>query len=161
VLDSLLAILTDPLFIAGIFFSALLLHKAFHRQERLAILALFLAAVVLFAGGLTFFSKDFFKIERPCAGAPSCPADYSFPSGHTLISFAFFSFLFFLNGRWKASETILIFPFLMAVSRLLQGVHTVLDVTIGALLGTAIGFLFFQIHEKLAPTNAQKYTTKK
>ncbi len=146
-LSLVLGIITDPLFIAGIFLCALVLHKAFHRDEKLAVLAGFLGAVLLVAGVTTAASKGVFQVPRPCAGTPSCPADYAFPSGHAAISFAFFSFLFFLNGRWKSSEIILLFPFMIALSRVMQGVHTVVDVTAGAVLGTAIGFALYKLHE--------------
>jgi undecaprenyl-diphosphatase len=157
---SLMAIFTDPLFMAGIFASALLLHKAFHKRERLVVLAVFLLAIVVVAGVFTLAAKDAFQVPRPCAGLSACPTDYSFPSGHALISFAFFSFLFFLNSRWRASEVILIFPFLISIMRLVQGVHTIVDVVTGAAIGTAIGFTSYLLHERLAPSDG-KYHYKR
>ncbi|MFH0961169.1 MAG: phosphatase PAP2 family protein [archaeon] len=144
---SLAGILTDPFFICGLFFSGILLHKFFHRKEKLAVLFGFLVLVILTSGALSILLKGHFSFERPCAGkAIDCPGDYSFPSSHAMVSFAVFSFLFFLNGRWQASELILAFPFIISLSRVIQGVHTVADISAGALLGTIIGGIYARIH---------------
>jgi membrane-associated phospholipid phosphatase len=144
--EHLFSLLTDPIFIAGAFISALLLHRFFHKKERL--LALILFSLLVFAVSSIFVIglKDYFAIPRPCAGEPGCPTDYSFPSGHATTSFALFSFIFFLNSRWRASEIILAFPFLISLLRIVQGVHTVVDVTAGAAIGTFIGLAFASLH---------------
>lgn len=147
VFGKLLEFVTDPFLIGGLVVSGILLHKFFHKKEKLLALFLFIVLIVAVSGGVSFALKDYFGIERPCSGKTlSCPLDKSFPSSHATISFAVFSFLFFLNGRWVASEIILAFPFIISLARVLQGVHTISDVSFGAVLGTLIGLLFSRLH---------------
>lgn len=146
-LAQMLGIVTDPLFMAGAFFCLALLHRYFlDRKERLAVLLIFLIVVSASAGLAAGLLKDHLQVPRICAGEPGCPQDYALPSGHATVSFAFFSFLLFLNGRWRSSELYLAFPFLISLARVVQGVHTVSDILSGALLGCLIGLAFARIH---------------
>ena len=65
------------------------------------------------------------------------PADYSFPSGHTMSSFASSTVIFFHN-RLAGCFTFL-FGILMAFSRLYLCVHYATDVLGGIVIGTGIG----------------------
>ncbi len=147
IFGKLLEIITEPFMIGGLFISGIILHKFFHRKDALFALFIFIVLIVSVSGGASLALKEHFGIERPCAGKTlSCPTDKSFPSGHATVSFAVFSFLFFLNGRWVASETILAFPFIISLARVLQGVHTIADISFGAILGTLTGLIFSRIH---------------
>ena len=85
---------------------------------------------------------------RPCARhdrirAPVAPLDeYSFPSGHTLhaVSFGIVVVYHYPALAW------LVIPFtvLVALSRLVLGLHYPSDVLAGALLGTALATLALQ-----------------
>lgn len=82
---------------------------------------------------------------RPCDVAEGIqlliprPEDYSFPSGHTAASFSVASSLLFCKS--KLGIPTLILAVLIAFSRLYLYVHFPSDVLIGALIGTASGFL--------------------
>lgn len=81
--------------------------------------------------------------ERPCwindavTLLVETPADYSFPSGHTLASFIGATVLALYNKRWGCIA--LPFASLIAFSRLYLYVHYPTDVLAGVLLGIAIG----------------------
>ncbi len=63
--------------------------------------------------------------------------DFSFPSGHTLVSFEAATALWFYHRRWGVAALVL--AALIAYSRLYLFVHYPTDVLAGALLGVGIG----------------------
>lgn len=73
------------------------------------------------------------------------PWDYSFPSGHTLASFASITVLFYMNRG--VGFIALIWGSLIALSRLYLRVHFFTDVFFSMLLGIALGILGMQIYE--------------
>lgn len=67
------------------------------------------------------------------------PKDYSFPSGHTLVSFEGAVSILLKNKRWGIAALVL--ACLIACSRLYLFVHFPTDVLFGAALGTVIAVL--------------------
>jgi undecaprenyl-diphosphatase len=65
------------------------------------------------------------------------PTDYSFPSGHTLSSFASAIVIFHVNDTWGFAAVIL--AFFIAFSRLYLFVHYPSDILAGILIGMSIG----------------------
>lgn len=63
--------------------------------------------------------------------------DFSFPSGHTLVSFEAATALWYYHRRWGIAAFVL--AALIALSRLYLFVHYPTDVLAGALLGIGIG----------------------
>ena len=63
--------------------------------------------------------------------------DFSFPSGHTLVSFEAATALWFYHRKWGVAALVL--ASLIASSRLYLFVHYPTDVLAGALLGVGIG----------------------
>ena len=79
-------------------------------------------------------------------------AGFSFPSGHTFNAFLFAMILAYAiryNRGRPALRRLYVVPFLWAVSvgisRVAMGVHSALDVSVGAALGISIGFLFLYL----------------
>jgi membrane-associated phospholipid phosphatase len=114
---------------------------------------------LLIVFGLTIALKDTLNIPRPCtpcsslatgiyptgtdlSGAcnPYCDSDSSFPSGHAATAFTVFSSLYFTFRR-RLAIPLFIIPILVAYSRVALGVHTYLDILVGALLGLAMPLL--------------------
>ena len=118
----------------------LLLSKRYRRQGCALAVSLLLCLLV---GNL--FLKPLFARLRPfeVAGLSelliSPPTDYSFPSGHTGVAFAFASGVSPLGK--KAHTMALIFACIMGFSRLYLRVHYPTDVLAGALVGTLSGLL--------------------
>ncbi len=89
----------------------------------------------------------------------NAPTDFSFPSGHTTVSFAAaFSLLFSKNKLWIPS---IILAILIAFSRLYLYVHYPTDVLAGILLGLIIGIVANRISEILFEKIAQKRSNLK
>lgn len=85
--------------------------------------------------------KSIFKRPRP-EFALFIEKEYSFPSGHALIGFAFYGLLAYYiykyyNGSWKKVMTtfLILFPLMIGMSRIYLGVHYASDVFAGFILG--------------------------
>jgi undecaprenyl-diphosphatase len=95
--------------------------------------------------GLYLILKRATGRKRPCMIEPHCwaqmlpPDHYSFPSGHTLTAFAIATSVSVVYPQLA----IVLFSCaaLIAISRVVLGMHFVSDVVAGALMGTALGFL--------------------
>ena len=111
------------------------------------------AACVVAAGagiGLFFILKRATRRKRPCAIEPHCwatllpPDHFSFPSGHSITSFA------------AAVSLGLFYPSLMvgllfcavsvAASRVLLGMHFLSDVIVGSALGVVLGYWSYSLY---------------
>ncbi len=90
--------------------------------------------------------KDLFARERPCHVLEdvrllvSCKGSYSFPSSHAFNNFAIS--VFFLTIFPKFKWVLLISASLVALSRPYIGVHYPSDILAGAILGSALGYVF-------------------
>lgn len=115
------------------------------RTTGILMLAAIAATFVISTLGL----KHLFARPRPCVAFPveglyPCPSGFSFPSGHTISSFAAAGVLFFRKtaGRWAA----VVLAVLIAFSRVYLNVHYGTDVLAGALLGVAAAYLTVRLH---------------
>ncbi len=109
-----------------------------------------LCGIKMLAGMLTglmignFILKNLIARDRPCwidseiAMLVAIPADYSFPSGHTLASVI--SAVILMQEDKKLGILAVILAALIAFSRMYLFVHFPTDIFGGMLLGLAIGF---------------------
>lgn len=94
--------------------------------------------------------KNIFRRERPSYNLIEKPSDFSFPSGHTMCSVAFYGFLIYLICRFvknKALRYILISVcvfviFIIGFSRIYLNVHFFSDVICGGILGLICLLMF-------------------
>ena len=136
---------------------------AFYRKPLKAFLLILIPSMIIVLGG-TYLTKLTFPVERPCVVCveleqpegcnPYCEANASFPSGHAgAILTAFTALLFVLNrrkilNRRKRYLTIFIIPALVLASRVILGVHTMIDVVAGALLGIGVTAIIWSLARK-------------
>lgn len=134
------------------------LFIAYSKTMSIGINAIF---VLLFSGAL----KYYFKHERPVnyydklleqPDLPNYVPDVellqgwttSFPSGHTISAFAFYTLLaFFISNQW-GKLLCLLAAVLVGVSRMYLVQHFLKDVTSGMLTGFLIALFVFVCHER-------------
>jgi membrane-associated phospholipid phosphatase len=78
---------------------------------------------------------------------------HSFPSGHTATIFGLVVFFSLLSGRKNVSVLLLIIGLLVGYSRIYLLQHFLIDVTVGAILGTTTALLVYSVfaHRKYVP----------
>lgn len=92
------------------------------------------------------FLKNLIERIRPCNELPDvnilvgCTGSFSFPSAHAVNNFAAAVFFTMLFPKYK--WPLFIVAFLLASSRVYVGVHYPSDIIGGALIGSALGYLF-------------------
>ncbi len=117
------------------------------------IIGLLMMALILFADQFSsHLLKPLFARARPCHVVDgvrvvehvrllvNCGSGFSFPSSHAVNNFAIAVFLAHYYRRWR--WVFLVYAVLMAMSRVIIGVHFPSDVTGGALIGAGAAFPF-------------------
>ncbi len=123
--------------------------------------AIDVSVVALTSTALTFAMKEFFHRNRPDSPIIKGITTFSFPSGHTISSFIFSCVLIYLiiEGRmklwqkWLLSILLLLFSFLIGMSRIILHVHYPTDVIAGYCFGFAWIILSFWLLRKISPFN--------
>lgn len=141
-----------PLFI----FILYLVFKNFGWKKGL-FLMLFIAVMITFSDQFTNFLRGVFERLRPINDESIShllreklihPKSYSFTSGHATSSMTISMFIFLLFRRRYSRyiRLIFLFPLVFAYSRIYLGVHYPTDITVGAINGTIIGFMFYKLY---------------
>lgn len=128
---------------AGIFWIIIGLYLLFVKKDKKAGVHLFGAIVLMFVS-VNLLIKPFVARIRPFDVYPiqlliDAPNDYSFPSGHTAVSFA--SAYVLAKHYPKLKVPVYILASLIAFSRLVLFVHYPTDVLGGIIIGTLCGFI--------------------
>ena len=135
------------------------------REPRTWILYIILALILAFAiadSGSAGLGKHIFKRLRPCNDPTMastiitripCGTGYSFPSAHASNHFALAVLLCLIFGKkWRWTWLLaLLWASLICFAQVYVGVHYPIDVTTGALYGTLVGWLTYQLFKKLQP----------
>lgn len=136
----------------GRFFLLLAVILLIFKKTRKMGLAMLLSMLLGFLIGNVWL-KNMFMRQRPCWIDTTVdllvrvPRDYSFPSGHTLIGFECGVSIWLQNRR--AGAAALILAFLLAFSRMYLFVHFPTDVLAGAVLGSVIAWVVYQLIRKI------------
>ncbi len=124
------AFMQEPIFIAVAILLTLATFFSLKKSEQRKAVLLSL----LLAGVLVSILKQLYADPRPCAGLPGCEDGYGFPSAHSTIAFAIASHTFGMREFYF----FLVLAVLIALSRVVAGVHSFPQVVAGAVLGFAI-----------------------
>lgn len=101
---------------------------------------------MLVSSTIAILMKFAFMVPRPCAGDPSCPTDYSFPSEHSTTIFAAAAFLILSTEDNRLRLLYGAVAVAVAASRVALGVHRIVDVVVGAAIGTAVSYAVHRRH---------------
>jgi membrane-associated phospholipid phosphatase len=144
---------------ANLFLIAYFLFVKKHRWYSIRIPAVAISSLLLM-----FFLKNFFGRERPDDQLLTTAENFSFPSGHALMSVTFYGILVYLawknikssGWRWTIVILIILWIHLVGFSRLYLRKHYLSDVV----AGFAIGFLWLVISLKVI-SKMEKYSKRK
>ncbi len=127
------ALMQEPFFIIFMvlmaFIAILLVKKSVSRVS----LLISLAVVAILVNSLKFFYGD----PRPCDGLVSCEEGFGFPSGHAALAFAIATPTF----GTKYFYFFIALAALIALSRVVAGVHSIPQIVGGAVLGFLISII--------------------
>lgn len=107
--------------------------------------------------------KELFGRSRPPGEHLTYAAGFSFPSGHAMVSMAFYGFLAYLLwtnlpgrcGKW-CSSLLIVLIILIGISRVYLNVHFASDVLAGFLLGGLLVFAFARLYHYLSAVLAKR-----
>lgn len=122
------------------------------------------AAIVLDIVICNIVMKNAFHRIRPCDVNTAVtlliprPTDYSFPSGHTALSFAAVTSLWLSGALKKWRIPALVFACLIAFSRLYLYVHYPTDILMGMAAGAFCGWLAYRL---VRAREAERYPQKR
>lgn len=142
-----------------------MIFKSYGWKKGLGLLLL-TAVLVTFSDQFTVFLKAYYERPRP-NNDPSINEvirilknnrSFSFVSGHATTSMAVTLFMHLrLKKFYPYTGLFFIWPVLFAYSRVYIGVHFPLDITMGAILGLLIGYLFYVLSSSMLPWIDRKF----
>lgn len=146
--------LTDPIFIFPLCMvgSLMLYLRGYRSSAALVLLSLFLTQAIVIAMKLSF------AVARP-QDALVALTSYAFPSGHAAISFSIATLtalLLFRHSKVSTQQKVMyiIFAFIIAAfvayTRIILSVHTWLQISVGALIGSAVPLVVSRLHHGFA-----------
>ncbi len=122
------------------------------KRTRIILLSLISAG---FAYSTSESLKLMFRVHRPCYGLDYCPLSYSMPSTHSTVAFA----LFWVISSASNYLTLLL-AVLVAIERVVTGVHTIADVSAGAVLGIVIAHALLWVNDDDKKSKKRNKTTR-
>lgn len=113
---------------------------------------IYLGINLILSSLLNFIIKFIFVRQRPIGINLITESGYSFPSGHSMVSMAFYGFIIYLVNKSNLSSVtkriisilLIILILLIGLSRIYLGVHYFTDVMAGISLGIIFLFLFIK-----------------
>lgn len=111
--------------------------------------------IFLFSAWLNQWLKEWWQRPRPAAvSAEIIPAadapDFGIPSGHTMVSTVFWGALAWYIRRWWVTVFVVIFVALVALSRMVLGVHFPQDIVVGLILGLLVLAVYVLLEPNLS-----------
>lgn len=133
-------------FLIAAFFLLLFLAKCSRRKKLVVLSVVFVSAAVAKFGVVEIIRYAHYR-PRPFLVLPVnqliSNGSSSFPSGHAAFFFAMTAAIWLYNKRWGIG--FFAGSVLMAVSRVIGGVHYPSDIVVGALIGIVVACIIFRL----------------
>ncbi len=129
----------------GLAIVAICIYPVLSRQSRhrTAWIIFALLPAMLLSYEIVAVLKEVVALPRPCLGVIPCPSDYSFPSGHAAVAFAFALVTSCMMRKRWLSVLVFFLAVMIALSRVALDYHFMYDAVAGAFIGLGIGFFFY------------------
>ncbi len=138
--------------------AAVLLLSSYSRRQKLEILLITGISSIIARAGVVELIRFFYHRPRPFTALSLEPlfddAAWSFPSGHAAFFFALATALYLYNKKW--GTLFFLAAGLVAVSRVIAGVHYPSDIIAGALIGGIVGSCTYYFGRKVAGNSANQ-----
>lgn len=149
----------DLAYILVLIFIALVFFSQYQKKEKLEILFVTVISSIIARFGITELIRFFYHRPRPfldlSVNQLLTSNEWSFPSGHAAFFFAMSTAIYLYNKKWGigffAAAT------LIAVSRVVAGVHYPSDIVGGAIIGVIVAYLTFYFTRRAV--ESQTHTT--
>lgn len=140
----------------AIFFLFLLVIEHSNREKiRIFLITLISALVARF--GIVELIRFFYHRPRPFIDLPAnqllTSNEWSFPSGHATFFFALSTAIYLYNKKWGIG--FFVATILMALSRVIAGIHYPSDILAGALIGVAVAYAIFYLTHRFTQAQGQ------
>ena len=155
ILDGLIVFCASYLaYILVLLFLMFVIVSVYSRREKLIILLVTGLSCIIARGGVTELIRFFYHRPRPFLTLEAHPlltdSAWSFPSGHATFFFALATAVYLYNKQW--GKLFFTGAVLVAVGRVVAGVHYPSDSIAGAFIGIVVAYLTFLIITKLLST---------
>ncbi len=128
---------------------------AYYKKDSIWIILSIILVITISDQFTSGFMKPFFGRLRPCHDPDisplthvidKCGGLYGFASGHSANSFGIATFIWFIfRQRFQWVKLLFFWAAMVAISRIMVGVHYPLDIIIGGLIGFITGWLVFRL----------------
>jgi len=148
-----------------LFFIFLFLYFKWFPKKRALLFSGFTVLTFIVAFGLKFLVKDLVGRIRPNNNSELAelirvlqfPGDFSFFSGHAVVSFAITTFVVLAMKPFsKWVHLFWLWPVLFSLSRIYVGVHYPSDILVGTIIGVSIGKGMYQLEKWYFNKKAQQ-----
>jgi undecaprenyl-diphosphatase len=133
-------------FLAALFL-LFLFFSCYSRKKKIVVLSVTAVSAILARFGIVAVIRYLFYRPRPFLVLPvqqlTSNNGSSFPSGHAAFFFAMATAIYLYNKKWGI--IFFVASGLMAVSRVIGGVHYPLDIIAGALIGAVVAYAIFRL----------------
>lgn len=134
-------------------------HSAAAQGQRWQVFFIGTLAAIIARLGATEIIRFFYERPRPFLAHELNPLlvinEWSFPSGHAALLAALSTVVFLYDRRWGVR--FFIATILVALARIVVGVHYLTDIVAGLIIGAGAGFLTYLLIRAMRPNRRRRW----
>ena len=143
-----------PYFLIALFL-ALLFFSRYAQREKLRMILIVFSSSFIARFGAVELIRFFYHRPRPFLDLPIhqllTSDKWSFPSGHAAFFFAMATAVYLYNRKWGIG--FFVAAALIAISRVVAGIHYPSDILGGALVGAAVAYAVFYLVRRISTSS--------